>query len=320
MTSGFRILIVTFLTFGFFQAQAVPSLKAVPFKSPTPKRNNPFKVTKIKCADDEDGSLETSPQDPLPGIDDPGVTGCRQWEVNLTFDSELAKNPDGSQTNSYTLPVVELAYGISPNWELTLTVPKVIVSNASTDLSEDGIASTSKQTARGMGKVEIGAKWNPYNNDDTGTSIAFGPRVEFNPNGNHSHAVQSGLAEPGSVVSIPIFIGQRIASTKNGDVNMTVNAGYNKVFGSDTSNSVTAGAGVGFPITAKWAGLISMDGERALHKDENGNRETLVRVNVGFIHPLNKKWTVYGVMGRGKTNDGTRVKNFALMFKTNLGQ
>ena len=91
--------------------------------------------------ENEDG-LDTAPQSPPFGIDDPETPGCKTWEVNLIISGDLAKD-----SKSFDLPVVDLNYGIGENLEISLETPYMYLKN------------DQENSLYGVGKTEVGIKW-----------------------------------------------------------------------------------------------------------------------------------------------------------------
>jgi hypothetical protein len=260
-----------------------------------------FKSISYKCVIDlenEDG-LDTTPQSPPFGIDDPETPGCKTWEVNLIISGDLAKD-----SKSFDLPVVDLNYGIGENLEISLETPYMYLKN------------DQENSLYGVGKTEVGIKWLFYKNESTGTSVSINPKIEFNPMGDNAASVHTGLIDPGHTISIPLLMSQKISETKNGDIIVILNLGYNKTNTSTTSSSISAGAGIGFPIAHNLALITDIEAEEGIYNNFDRNRDKLIKANVGFMKPINKNLSLYGAVGKSiVSSDGLNHTYFTIGIK-----
>ena len=259
---------------------------------------SPFKLVDMKCAEDNDETLDTTPQSPPLTIDDPETPGCHIWEVNILLDGDLTKN-----SKRFELPVIDINYGIGNNIEVFFATP--FVTNNS-----------NVETISTIGKSEAGIKWMFYNHDKSGTNMAISPRIEFNVDGTSSNGVKAGNVEPGTTISLPFLISQKVGETKNGDIIVTANVSYNKVIGvpgKTNPDSFAAGGGIGFPVSKKTALMIGVDAERGISAEEFGNRDQIVKVNIGFLHSINKSISFFGSLGESVTSSDGQTHRYFLV-------
>ena len=90
-----------------------------------------------------------------------------------------------------------------------------------------------------------------------------------------------------------------------------MNIAYNKKYISDTSDSVSGGVGIGFPIAHNLALVADLEDEEGINKNLDGTRDQNVRANVGFMKPISKRFSIYGSIGETlSSSDGQRHKYF----------
>ncbi|MBC7538146.1 MAG: hypothetical protein H7281_04955 [Bacteriovorax sp.] len=269
----------------------------------TGNKNSPFKLVDMKCADDSDETLDTTPQSPPLNIDDPETPGCHTWEVNILVDGDLTKD-----SKRYEFPLIDLNYGIGNNIEVSFATPHV------TNISNG-------ETMSSIGKSEAGLKWMFYNGDKSKTNMAINPRIEFNADGSNSKGVKLGILDRGTTISLPFLISQKMGETKNGDIMVSASASYNKVIGTSNSDSIAAGAAIGFPLSSNTSLMAEINDERQTSVNEFGDRDQIVKVNVGFLHSINKQVSLFGSLGQSiNSSDGQTHKYFLIGIKTTFGK
>jgi hypothetical protein len=249
-----------------------------------PPTANPFKLFSMECDQAEEG-LDTTPQSPPLDVDDPGTPGCNTFEANIVFNGEFSKDGEFSKkSSSLELPLLDLNYGIGDNLQLKYEIP--FIRN-----SEDGHVTT------GFGNSEIGVKWMFLDDPERSLEAALYPQVEFNTS---SHAIEEeGIADEGTVLSLPILVSKKLGSTSEGDVMLTANFAYNRVFSGEDSDTVFAGLGVGAPLFSnKVAVMAEIVTEQATSRDEEGVRENLIKMDLAFKGPITEHISAFATVGR----------------------
>jgi hypothetical protein len=128
-------------------------------------------------------------------------------------------------------------------------------------------------SAFGVGAAEIGLKFNFYNNERTGLSMAVYPQVEFALPG--SRAPEKGLAESGQTFILPLLISKEFHEftfVANGGVEKPLNAPDRRLGG-------TFGVGFGRALTRRMAAMVELGGESGF----TAGSERLMFLNVGFV-------------------------------------
>jgi hypothetical protein len=122
--------------------------------------------------------------------DDPGTPGNNNWEINVAYTADLAKD-----VNVYSAPILDINYGVGARIQLKYQVPYVLQSDHSGPLES------------GLGKSLAGVKWRFYQNDKYQLNISTYPQIEFN---NPTDSVRRGLADPGTRFLLPFEITKNI--------------------------------------------------------------------------------------------------------------
>jgi len=210
--------------------------------------------------------VDATPQSPPLDADDPGVPGKGDWEINFTTLGDLTK-----QTQHADLLLVDANYGI---------LPKIAGHEIPTQLKFEfplaGVWTSGQPSAFGVGAAEVGVKFNFYNNEHTGLSVAVYPQVEFAPGG--SSATVKGLADPGQTFILPLLLSKDFH-----EFTFVANGGVEKPLGvSDAGLTGTYGLGVGRALTGRLAAMIELSGESGFA----AGSDRLTYFNVGVIRGI----------------------------------
>ena len=122
--------------------------------------------------------------------DDPGTPGNNNWEINVAYTADRAKD-----FNVYSVPILDINYGVGSRIQLKYQVPYVFQSDSGGPLES------------GLGKSLAGVKWRFYQNDRHQLNISTYPQLEFN---NPNDSVKRGLADPGTRFLLPFEITKNI--------------------------------------------------------------------------------------------------------------
>src|SRR5262245_6682024 len=250
----------------------------------------PFKLFSMDCDEDEEG-LDTTPQSPPLDVDDPGTPGCNTLEANFVFSGEFA-----GRSKSLEIPLLDLNFGIGDNLQLKYEVPFIWNREDEEDDEEEGGGRVTTTTT-GFGNSEIGVKWMFLDDSERSLEAALYPQVEFK---SSSRAVErEGPADEGTVLTLPILVSKRLASTSKGDVMLSANVAYDKVFGSRDSDVVFAALGIGAPLfSPRIAVMGEIVTEQATSRDEEGVREHLIKMDLAVKAPITNHISAFATVGR----------------------
>jgi hypothetical protein len=239
--------------------------------------------------------IDATPQSPPLETDDPGVPDAGEYEINLTTHADLSK---GAQ--SVDLLFVDANYGLLPGiagHELPMQVKFEIPVTAS---REHGDPFT-----LGAGAATFGLKFNFYNNQHSGLSIALYPQIEFEAPGTGS--IQKGLAERGQTLVLPLLVAREFHY-----FTLVANDAVSKpVHDPERESTNTVGIGIGRAFTRKVAVMVEVRDESST--DFKDNQRLLL--NAGFIHGV-RRIIVYGQLGHSLfSNDGYGHTYFGIGMK-----
>jgi hypothetical protein len=122
--------------------------------------------------------------------DDPGTPGNNNWEINVAYIPERAKDFD-----QYSVPILDINYGVGPRIQLKYQVPYLFESFNGGPLEG------------GLGKSLAGVKWRFYQNDKYKLNISTYLQLEFN---NPNDSVKRGLADAGTRFLLPFEVTKEV--------------------------------------------------------------------------------------------------------------
>lgn len=99
--------------------------------------------------------------------DDPGTPAQGEWEVNVSFTSDL--HPDEKE---YESPLMDINYGWNDRTQLKVEFPFLITSSGNEDIHHE------------FGDVSVGLKYRFFDEEQTGFALATFPQIEL-ASGNH---------------------------------------------------------------------------------------------------------------------------------------
>ena len=205
--------------------------------------------------------------------DDPSTPGPRTWELNLTFNGQQF-----GRQRAFETPLYDLNYGVGNLIQLKFEIP---LETTRVD----------RKTISGWGSYKSGIKYNFYNNEKRGLSVAVYPQLEFRGPGSNRQ-----ITEDNKVLTIPILVSKRVST-----IRLTTNLGYNKVVAGVGNSEVFSSFAAGIPITPKFAAM----GEFWSSWTQNTNQHLYI-VNVGVMRSFGERFIIYSSAGRsiGITPDG----------------
>jgi hypothetical protein len=238
----------------------------------------------------ESEELETTPQSPPLNVDDPGTPGCNKWEINFVVDGDVTKDE-----RSWELPLLDINYGIGDNLQLKYEVPNLNAQTTETNTSQ-------------VGNSKAGIKYQFYGLEESKTQIAFYPQVEFaTPNSS-----QAKPEDQGTITTLPILFSTTIGKAARGDVNMSLNLGYNLSSRISTADFISAALGLGMPLIKRVAILAELTTEQAVALNPDGIRQHLVKMDIGAVGPINKHFLAFGSVGRSVMSSDEHEHTYVL--------
>jgi hypothetical protein len=255
---------------------------------------SPFRLFSMKCDADADEGLDTTPQSPPLDVDDPGTPGCNTLEANVVFNGEFSR-----ESNNLEVPLLDLNYGVGDNLQLKYEVP--FIWN-----SEKG------HTTTGFGNSKFGVKWNFLDDTERSLEAALYPQVEIR---SSSHTIEiEGLADDGTVLTLPLLVSKKLASTSEGDVMLTANLGYEIVFARHEPDAVFAALGIGAPLfSSRVAVMAEIVTEQATSRDEEGVREHLIKMDLALKAPITDHLSAFASVGRSLETSEHHPLTFAVL-------
>jgi len=220
--------------------------------------------------------IDATPQSPPLETDDPGVPDKGEYEINLTTHADLSQ-----EAQAVDLLFIDANYGV---------LPRIAGHELPTQLKFEFPVTATKENGEpytvGIGDAKVGVKFNFYNNEHSGLSIALYPQVEFEAPGTGS--IQKGLADPGQTLVLPLLVAREFhyfTFVVNGAVNKPLHAPER-----EASNTLSVAFGRAF--TRKVAAMIEIRNESAIDFASN----QLMVLNAGFIHGV-RNVVVYTQVG-----------------------
>jgi hypothetical protein len=226
--------------------------------------------------------IDATPQSPPLETDDPGVPDHGEYEINLFTHADLSK-----EDRDVDLLFVDANYGMAPKFA-GHELPTQLKFEFPVTAAKEG----DDPYTVGIGAAKFGVKFNFYNNEHSGLSLAFYPQIEFEAPGTNS--VEKGLVEAGQTVVLPLLVAREFHY-----LTFVANAAVNKpVHDPERETTGTFGVGIGRAFTRKVAAMIELRDESALDFTSNH----LLFLNVGFIHGV-RKVIVYAQAGHSLFSD-----------------
>jgi len=234
--------------------------------------------------------IDATPQSPPLDTDDPGVPDKGVFELNFTTHADYAK-----AAQRIDLLWVDANYGVLPVMaghrvptQIKLEFPLAAARQAGEDFQA------------GLGAATFGVKFNFYDDEHRGISVAVYPQLEFVAPG--SHAVRKGLAEKGQTVILPLLVARQFHQ-----FTLVFNGSLEKpVHDPERPTTSQFGIGVGRALTRKLAAMIELRTESSL--DFKSDR--LVDVNAGVLHGV-RNVILYANLGRSLFADTHTAHTYA---------
>jgi hypothetical protein len=227
--------------------------------------------------------IDATPQSPPLEVDDPGVPDKGQYEINFTNAEDFS-----SRLHAYDFLLVDANYG---------TVPRIFGHELPTQIKLEvplaGAGEQGEPLKTGIGASQFGLKFNFYNNEHRGASLAFYPQIEFAVPG--SHATGKGLADAGQTLILPI-----LAEKEFEYMTIVANFAVNRPI-HDTSRDTTGtlGFGIGRAVSRKTAAMAEIRSDSTF----DFKRDRLVAANFGLMRGLRENVILYGNIGHSLLSD-----------------
>ena len=227
--------------------------------------------------------IDATPQSPPLEADDPGVPDQGEYEINLSSDADFSK-----QLRTFDFVLVDANYGI---------LPKILGHEVPTQVKLEFPLAGAKEPGDpfkvGIGATQFGLKFNFYNNEHNGVSVAFYPQIEFAVPG--TAAAQKQLADAGQTLILPLLVQQEfkyLTFVANGSVNEPIHDPQRDTTG-------TLRFGFGRAITRYTAAMAEIRFESTF----DFQRDRLVVVNFGLMHRLRDDIILFTNVGRSIFSD-----------------
>ncbi len=251
-----------------------------------------FHLLTMNCKGGEDEvGPESTPQSPPLNVDDPATPGCNRWEINVVADGDLT-----NAEKDFEIPLLDINYGIGDNLQLKYEVPYT---------RNDGqAASTSK-----VGESKVGIKYSFFNDEAAELEIAFYPQVALiNPPDD-----EEGAHKLQTETTLPFLMTKKVGQIKNGDVVMTANLAYTYSKVPDTQDFLAAGVGLGMPLSNRIGAMAEVTTEQAVASDAEGNREAILKANLGLVTTISKQFLLFGSVGHSLYSSDSVGHEYALV-------
>jgi hypothetical protein len=210
--------------------------------------------------------IDATPQSPPLEVDDPSVPGKGAYEINIATLGDFS-----AHQSTYDFLFVDANYGL---------LPRLFGHELPTQVKFEFPFAGSKQSGvppvLGIGASQFGLKFNFYNDEHTGVSLAFYPQIEFAIPGTSAAAKH--LANPGQTLILPLLMKKDFKY-----VTMTANFGVNQpIHDSARSTAGTFNFGLGRAVT-RYTALM---GEVRFDSSFDFRHDRLVVLNFGVMRRL----------------------------------
>ncbi len=227
--------------------------------------------------------IDATPQSPPLEVDDPGVPDKGQYEINFTSEVDFSNH-----VRAFDFLSVDANYGIRP---------KIFGHEIPTQIKLEcpiaGEQTVGDPVNVGIGATQFGLKFNFYDNEHTGASVAFYPQIEFAVPG--TDATRKNLADSGETLIFPLLVRKEFKY-----LTVVANAGLNEpIHDPEDDTTGSLGFGVGRAFTRHLAAMVEFRGDSAF--DFKSDR--LVVANAGFMRRIRDDLFLYTNVGRSLISD-----------------
>ena len=250
-----------------------------------------FRFVTANCHGEDAAGPESTPQSPPLNVDDPATPGCNRWEINVVADGDISKTQ-----KEFELPLLDINYGVGDNLQLKYEVP----------YSYSKVDGENKSK---VGESKLGIKYAFFNDESSELELAFYPQVALiNPPSDPevSQKLQT-------MTTLPLLMTKKIGKLARGDLDLTANASYTFSKVPDTKDFITAGVGLGMPLSNRLGAMAEIGTEQAVAKGEEGLRESVVKLNVGLVTTISKRFLLFGAVGHSLYSSDSAGHEYALI-------
>ena len=164
-------------------------------------------------------------------IDDPGVLDPGQWEIIVA-----ATTASTNEGEAYQAPLLDVSYGLTPNTQVSASMPYVFVSPDNDSSGSD------------FGNLAIGYKWRFVNNDQL--QVAFAPAYAF---GIRLSAALRGVGDETDLLFLPLNFQYEIG-------NWSLNGEFGYVSVESADDALGYGAALSRPVGERTAIMFELYG------------------------------------------------------------
>lgn len=205
--------------------------------------------------------------------DDPGITDFREWEIIAA-----ATGATSDAVDVYQLPLLDISYGLTPNTELSASLPYVFADVAGARSDND------------LGNLAVGFKWQFLNRENV--QLSFAPIFAF---GIRASAAQRGVGADDGILFLPV----NFQYTIGGEWTVIGEFGYASV--KNNADALGYGVAFGHPIGRRTQILFEIFGA-----SETDFAEDNLNFHVGFDIELNPRLHWLMAFGSGLSSPDDR--------------
>jgi hypothetical protein len=226
--------------------------------------------------------IDATPQSPPLDTDDPGVPDAGAYEINFTTDVDASRS-----VRTFDLLFVDANYGVLPT-----IFGHQIPTQLKVEVPVSAVADNGHPLTAALGAAAVGVKFNFYNNERHGLSLAWYPQLGFAPG---LRAVEDGPAEHGQTLVLPLLLSKELSYVTlvaNGAVNTPIHDSTRHVTG-------TFGVAVGVALTRKLAVMTELHSETRF----DFAHDRLLSANVGLMRAIGRTLALYASIGHSLFSD-----------------
>ena len=234
--------------------------------------------------------------------DDPETPGNRNWEINFGWVGERSTSED-----SYSIPDVDLNYGLGDRIQLKFELPIVIHEIRQVPNDTETISSTTQaRLDLGAGESLLGVKWRFYEHRTTSSGRLISDGVPAEPDFSLSTYPQLSLNNPtssverGVVTTGPQFLLPIEANARIGPIRVDGEVGY-WFTNRDVPQSWIRGMIVGHEFTRRTEAYVELYDQQDANRVDGAAKGRQATLGLGDRHALNDKRTIWLLLMEGRS-------------------
>jgi hypothetical protein len=234
--------------------------------------------------------------------DDPETPGNRHWEINFGWTGERSAGE-----GSYSIPDVDLNYGLGDRIQLKFELPIVIHEVRQLPGYSGQIASaTQARLDLGAGESLLGIKWRFYQHQPAPTRRATADREPAEPNFSISTYPQLSLNNPtssverGVVTNGPQFLLPLEANARIGPIRIDGEVGY-WFTNRDVPQSWIRGMIIGYEFTKRTEAYVEIYDQQDATRVDGAAKGRQATLGLGGRHAVDRKHNVSLLLMGGRS-------------------